>query len=304
VSTIRIVSLLPSATDIVCSLGLRHQLVGRTHECDWPPGIDEEPPMTADTLDTHRMGSREIHEAIGATVHSGSSVYALDTEALEGAKPDLILTQELCEVCAVSYTEVQQAARMLNVGVKVVSLEPRGIEDILEHVSLVAQLTDAEPAAEELLDELRHRLSHLREQTASLTRPEVFCCEWMDPIFAAGHWVPEQVDHAGGTELLGPRGEPSCEIPWERVVDADPEVLVLMPCGMPIERTLDELDALTSRPGWTGLRAVRTGQVWAVDASSYFNRPGPRVVRGAEILHAILHDEGRGLEETEAVRVS
>lgn len=300
----RIVSLLPSATDIVCSLGLRDQLVGRTHECDWPPGIERVPVMTRDTLETHGMGSREIHEAVGGTVHAGSSLYALDTEALEDAKPDLILTQELCEVCAVSYAEVSRAARMLEGEVNVVSLEPQGITDVLEHVALVARLTGAERAAEELLDDARHRLSSLRERAGGQRRPRVFCCEWMDPIFAAGHWVPEQVDYAGGVESLGPPREPSPEIPWDRVVEAAPEAVVLMPCGMPIERTLAELECLTERGGYRNLPAVREGRVWAVDGSSFFNRPGPRIVRGAEILHAILHAEGAALAGSEAVRVS
>lgn len=284
-------SLLPSATDIVCALGLRDDLVGRTHECDWPPGVEEVPVMTSDTLATHEMTSREIHEAIGGAVHSGSSVYALDGDALERAKPDLVLTQELCDVCAVSYTEVTEAARLLEGDVRVVSLEPRGLDDVLGHLELVGELCGVPERAREVTAELRGRLDRLREATSDLDRPRTFCCEWLDPIFSAGHWVPEQVDVAGGEELLGPRGEPSREIDWDAVAEASPEVLVLMPCGMPIDRTLGELPCLTGRPGYDELPAVGNGRVWAVDGSSYFNRPGPRLVRGAEILCGLLHPD-------------
>lgn len=287
----RIVSLLPSATDLVCMIGLRDSLVGRTHECDWPPGIETVPAVTADNLATHAMRSREIHEAIGGTVHSGSSVYHLDTAALDRARPDLILTQELCEVCAVSYRDVARAARMLETDMQVVSLEPRGIEDILEHVLLVGRLTETEEQAQEVVADARARLRALRDATRDLPRQRVVCIEWLDPIFAAGHWVPEQVAAAGGEEMIGRSGRPSREVSWEAVAEARPEVLVLMPCGMPIERTLGELDTLTGRPGWDDLPAVRAGRVHVVDASSYFNRPGPRVIRGAEILFHLLHPD-------------
>lgn len=287
----RIVSLLPSATDIVCTLGLRDQLVGRTHECDWPPGIEEVPPVTSDALSTHTMTQREIHDAIGGTVHSGSSVYHLDGEALERAKPDLILTQELCDVCAVSYQEVAGAARMMDADVQVVSLEPRSVEDILSHVELVGRITRSDAQAERVIEDARARLDGLREATASLERPRVFCCEWLDPVFVAGHWVPEQVELAGGEEVLGPRGAPSHPVTWGTVVEAQPEVIVLMPCGTPISTTMAELATVTTRPGWDELPAVRDGRVFAVDASSFFNRPGPRVVRGAEILAALIHPE-------------
>ncbi len=293
----RIVSLLPSATDIVCSLGLRDSLVGRTHECDWPPGVENVPAVTSDALATHEMTSADIHAAIGGAVHSGSSIYGLDTHALEMAKPDLIITQELCDVCAVSYEDVSHAARLLDADARIVSLEPHSIADILDHVLLVGKLTGADAAANEVVADAHDRLQRLRDATHELPRPTVVCIEWLDPIFAAGHWVPEQVEIAGGTEMLGPRGHTSHQVPWEAVTDAAPEVVVLMPCGMPIERTLGELDALTSRPGWNDLPAVRDKRVHVVDASSFFNRPGPRVVRGAEILFGILHPEVAGVTE-------
>jgi iron complex transport system substrate-binding protein len=304
----RIVSLLPSATDIVCSLGLRDQLVGRTHECDWPPGIEEVPAVTSDALATHEMTSADIHAAIGGAVHSGSSIYGLDGDALERAKPDLIITQELCDVCAVSYEEVTHAARLMDADAKIVSLEPHSVDDILEHVLLVGRLTGADAEAERVVADARDRIGRLREAVASRERPRVVCIEWLDPIFAAGHWVPEQVEIAGGEELLGPRGEPSHQVDWRSVVKAAPDVVVLMPCGMPIDRTLGELETVTSRPGWRDLPAVSDERVYVVDASSFFNRPGPRVVRGAEILFGLLHPEVDGVTspptEHEARRVA
>jgi iron complex transport system substrate-binding protein len=302
--SLRIVSLLPSATDIVCALGLRDSLVGRTHECDWPPGVETVPAVTSDALATHELSSADIHAAIGGAVHSGSSIYGLDAEGLEQAKPDLIITQELCEVCAVSYEDVTSAARLLDADAKIVSLEPHSIDDILGHIELIGSLTGTENRAQEVVDDARRRLGSLREACESRSRPRVVCIEWLDPIFVAGHWVPEQVEIAGGVEMLGPRHRPSHEIRWKAVVEARPEVVVLMPCGMPIERTLGELDVVTKRPGWDDLPAVRDGRVFVVDASSYFNRPGPRVVRGAEILHALLHRDGEGTTPEEAVRAS
>jgi iron complex transport system substrate-binding protein len=294
---VRIVSLLPSATDIVCTLGLRDHLVGRTHECDWPPGIEEVPAVTSDVLATHELSSADIHAAIGGAVHSGSSIYGLDTEALARARPDLIITQELCEVCAVSYMDVERAARMMDAGTRIVSLEPHSIDDILAHVELIGRLTGTEDRARSVVSEARARLDRLRAASRDLPHPGVVCIEWLDPIFVGGHWVPEQVEAAGGVDLLGPRGEPSHVVAWDDVLDAAPDAIVLMPCGMAIERTLGELGAVTSRPGWDDLPAVRAGRVFVVDASSYFNRPGPRVVRGAEILFGLLHLEAAGVTE-------
>lgn len=298
----RIVSLLPSATDIVCMLGLRDRLVGRTHECDWPPGIEEVPVMTASVLDAEGMLSREIDEAIGARVHSGSSIYALDVEALREAKPDLIVTQELCAVCAVSYTEVAAAARLLDAGAKVVSLEPRSLADILEHVLLLGRLTGAEAGAEAVVADARARLERLRHAAAGRAPARAVCIEWLDPLYAAGHWVPEQVEAAGGVDPLGRRGEPSVPVPWDEVRASAPYAVVLMPCGLSLERTLAEAGSLSALPGWDGLPAVRAGRVWAVDGPSYFNRPGPRVVRGAEVLASVLHGIGE-VSSSEAVRV-
>jgi iron complex transport system substrate-binding protein len=291
-SLMRIVSLLPSATDIICALGLRDSLVGRTHECDWPQGIEDGPAMTRDVLHTASMSEREIDVAVGRSVHSGSSIYALDHEALAEAKPDLIITQELCEVCAVSYTEVMRSARMMDIGTRVVSLEPHTIGEILDNVGLVGNLTGTENAARAVVADAGTRLESVRRSGASREPVRTVCIEWLDPIYAAGHWVPEQVAIAGGSELLGHLGETSKPVPWDAVCAAAPDAIVLLPCGLNIERARSDAAALSDLPGWTAIPAVKEGHVWAVDGPSFFNRPGPRVVRGVEILAHVLHGVG------------
>lgn len=299
----RIVSLLPSATDITCVLGLRDQLVGRTHECDWPPGIESVPVMTRSVLEPSKMSSREIDAAVGASAHSGSSIYNLEHEALAAAKPDLILTQELCDVCAVSYESVTAAARMMDIGTKVISLEPSSLEDILSNIKTIGALTDTEDHAHQVVTELRARLQAVREAVHGRERLSTVCVEWVDPIYDAGHWVPEQVDWSGGIELVGRRGMPSRVVSWDEVAAADPDVVVMMPCGFGVERSLQEAQALLGKPGWASLRAVPAGRVWAVDGAAYFDRPGPRTVRGVEILAHILHGVG-DIEREAAVRLS
>lgn len=298
----RIASLLPSATDIVASLGLTADLVGRTHECDWPLEVQDAPVLTRDVLATSWMGTREIHEAIETSVHSGSSIYELNAEELSAAKPDLILTQELCQVCAVSYKQVAKAARLLEADVRVISLEPRGIADILSHIQLIANLAGVSERGERVVDELRRRLQKIAEGVQGKRRPGVASLEWLDPLFCAGHWVPEQVTGAGGRERLGVAGEYSKEVDWTSVLNARPEVIILMPCGHSIDRAADDLHLLQERPDWDDLPAARSGRVWAVDGPAYFNRPGPRVVRGVEVLASLLHGVGDVLP-TEARRL-
>lgn len=299
----RIVSLLPSATDITCVLGLRDQLVGRTHECDWPPGIESVPVMTRSVLEHSTKSSREIDTAVGASAHSGSSIYTLEHEALAAAKPDLILTQELCDVCAVSYESVTAAARTMDIGTTVVSLQPSCLEDIFSNVETVGALTESEDRAHRIVTELRARLQAVRKAVRGRERVSTVCVEWVDPIYDAGHWVPDQIDWSGGIELVGRRGMPSRVVAWDDVAAADPDVVVVMPCGFGVERSRREAQALLGTPDWASLRAARAGRVWAVDGAAYFDRPGPRTVRGVEILAHILHGVG-DIERNEAVRSS
>jgi len=294
---VRIVSLLPSATEIVFSLGLGDELVGRTHECDHPQEALAVPVMTADVGGSPQDTSRETHDRVGRSIHRGRSLYRLDTDALAEAHPDLIITQELCEVCAVSYREVTEAVRAIDGDITVVSLEPTSIEGILNTISTVGAMAEAEDEAVGLVELLRERLGAIEnrvlERRLAGVRPRrVVCLEWLDPPFAAGHWVPEQVRRAGGWELLGNEGAKSVPTTWEQVRDVDPEQLMLMPCGFDARRTADEFDAM-DRPEWfDDLRAVSRGEVFALDGSGYFSRPGPRVIDGIALLAELFDPEG------------
>ncbi|MFB7835233.1 cobalamin-binding protein [Streptomyces sp. NPDC056056] len=294
----RIVSLLPAATDIVAQLGLAADLVGRTHECDWPPqDVAGVPVVTSAAFSSDALSSREISAAVGGAAHGGSSLYALDTEALAALAPDVVLTQDLCDVCAVSYQAVSRAVRVLDGGPRVLSLEPRTLDDVLDCLVTVGELLGVRERAERRREELRDRLTAVRGLTAGRVRPRVVAVEWLDPLWPAGHWVPEQITCAGGEPLLAAPGEHTKPMTWEDVRAARPDVLLVLPCGFPPERTVREREVLTSLPGWDDLPAVRSGAVWVLDGPAYFNRPGPRVVRGAEVLAHVLH----GVEAGEPV---
>ncbi|MFI5254530.1 MAG: cobalamin-binding protein [Candidatus Limnocylindrales bacterium] len=293
----RIVSLLPSATEIVFALGLGDELVGRTHECDYPPEAAAVPVMTTDIGAVAGAGGRQIHDRVRAQLHGGSAIYRLDEAALAAAGPDLILTQELCEVCAVGYRQVAEAVRRLDGEVAVVSLEPTSIEGILNTISTVGAMADAEDEAVGLIEILRERLGVienrvLERRLEGVAPQRVVCLEWLDPPFAAGHWVPEQVRRAGGWELLGRERERSVETSWDAVRQLDPAQLLLMPCGFDAATTRSEW-ARTPKPEWLGsLRAVAEGEVYALDGSAYFSRPGPRVIEGIGMLAEIMDPDG------------
>ncbi|MFC4001230.1 cobalamin-binding protein [Prauserella oleivorans] len=300
----RIVSLLPAATDIVVELGRLPDLVGRTHECDWPAGVASVPVVTASGVDSS-LASREISTAVGGA-HRGSSLYTVDSERLAALAPDLVLTQDLCEVCAVSYTQVAAAVRMLDAGPRVLSLEPRTLEEVLDSLRVVGAALGAEDVAADRIGSLRHRLDVVRHRVAGAPRPRVVALEWLDPLWPAGHWVPEQIEAAGGQALLAGRGEHTAPVTWDAVRQASPDVLLLLPCGLPPERALAELEVLAGLPGWHELPAVRNSAVWVLDDPAYFNRPGPRVVRGIEVLAHVLHgvDPAEPVTATEARRVT
>ena len=301
----RIVSLLPSTTEIVCSLGLEAALVGITHECDFPSSITSKPRLTSSRINHERMTSAEIDHAVRSQLDGHGSIYDLDEAKLRELKPDLILTQELCEVCAVSYKTVERAARMFDTDVKVVSLEPNTIADIFDNVRLVGELTARTGEAEQLISHLNSRLDRIREATALMDqRPRTLMLEWLEPPFAPGHWVPEQVAIAGGDHAFGKAGQRSVTTTAEEIREYAPEVIVLIPCGFYKEDILRQLPSARLPEGWNDLPAVRRGEVWATDATSYFRRPGPRVVEGVEILARILHPEIFGSpNDHQAVRV-
>ncbi|MFC4591187.1 cobalamin-binding protein [Sphaerisporangium corydalis] len=295
----RIVSLLPAATDIVAVLGLAGDLVGRTHECDWPPeAVASVPVVTRAGFSSDRMSSREISDAVGGASHQGSSLYTLDVERLAELAPDVVLTQDLCDVCAVSYTAVSRAVRVLDTGPRVVSLEPRTLTDVLGCLERVGDVLDVPDVAARRAGELRERLSKVGAAVAGRPRPRVAAIEWLDPLWPAGHWVPEQIRAAGGEPLLAEVGEHTTPMEWEALRASEPDVIVLVPCGLSPERTESEWRSLTLLPGWPDLPAVRSGQVWVLDGPAYFNRPGPRVVRGAEILAHVLHGVTAGAPTT------
>ncbi len=293
----RIASLLPSATEIVCAIGLEDELVAVTHECDWPPSILGKPVVTRSVHDLAAVGSRDIHARVTASMHGGSSLYELDEEALAATEPDLILTQELCHVCAVSYQEVNEVTRRIDADISVVSLEPTSIEGILHAITTVGAMAEVEDAAIDLVESLRERLGAVGQRVAS-RRDEgrqparVVSLEWLDPPFSIGHWVPEQIRRAGGWDLLGADGEKARETTWEDVAEVDPESLFLMPCGFHLAETIDEWRR-TDVPPWVGdLSAARRDAVFALDGSSFFSRPGPRVIDGIEMLAEIMDPEG------------
>ncbi|HEV7376945.1 MAG TPA: cobalamin-binding protein [Pyrinomonadaceae bacterium] len=302
----RIVSLLPSATEIVCALGLEDALVGITHECDYPPTVASKPRLTASRISHETMSSAEINHAVRSQLDGHGSIYELDEERMRLLRPTLILTQELCDVCAVSYKTVERAARMFETDVRVVSLEPNTIEDIFANIRTVGELTGREKEAEEVTRQLGARLTLVSAALENVRkRPRTLMLEWLEPPFAPGHWVPEQVRIAGGDHAFGRAGQPSHTTNAAEIRDYAPEVIVLIPCGYYKEDTLRQLPQSRLPEGWAELPAVRNGEVWAVDATSYFSRPGPRVVDGVEILARILHTEVFGApSEQEAVRVS
>ncbi|HVA86194.1 MAG TPA: cobalamin-binding protein [Candidatus Saccharimonadales bacterium] len=293
----RIVSLLPSATEIVCTLGLIDELVGVTHECDYPPEVIGKPVMTRSVHDLAGVRSSVIHQLVSSAVHGGSSLYELDEEALAVARPDLILTQELCEVCAVSYRRVNEVARQIDSSIAVVSLEPTSIEGIFNTISTVGAMTEAEENAVDVLEDLRERLGEIEERVQE-RRGEgqppirVVGLEWLDPPFATGHWVPEQIRRAGGWDVLGREGDRSVETTWDAIRDVDPEMLVLMPCGYHVGEAAREWKRTPRPPFWRELDAVRRGQMFVVDGSAYFSRPGPRVIDGMAILAEIFDPDG------------
>ena len=287
----RVVSLLPSATEILHFVGAGDSLIGVTHECDYPSGVETLPKLTSTPLDHHSMTSAEIDAAIGEHLTDTGSIYALDAELLEELEPDLVLTQGLCDVCAVSLSIVERATAGLPKAPRILSMNPTSLGGMLDATVEVGEAVGRGAEAREGVASLRERLARVEEATAELPRPSTGCIEWLDPPFSAGHWVPEMVRLAAGEELFAGEGEPSARLSWDEVFEAAPEVLVFMPCGFDAARTVEEARALAARPGWSDLPAVREGRVWAVDANSYFSRPAPRLVEGVEILARILHPE-------------
>jgi iron complex transport system substrate-binding protein len=288
---LRIISLIPSATEIVAALGLESALVGRSHECDYPSTVQALPICTAPNLNPQGT-SREIHDRVEDLLQSALSIYRIDLDALERLRPTHILTQAQCEVCAVSLAEVEAAVTQLtDCSAQIISLQPATLADVWTDIKRVAQALSVESDA--VIAGLDQRVAAIQHQTQALPhRPRVACIEWTEPLMAAGNWVPELVALAGGENLFGTVGKHSPWMQWDELLQADPDVLVVMPCGFDLAQTREAAIAdLTQHPSWHTLKAIQQHQVYLTDGNQYFNRPGPRLVDSLEILAEIFHPE-------------
>lgn len=288
----RIISLIASATEIVCALGFEESMVGRSHECDYPRSVEKLPVCSSSKADVDGS-SRAIDDQVRAIVADALSVYRVDAALLDDLAPTVIITQTQCEVCAVSLKDVEQAVcELVASEPKIVSLEPMDLGDVFKDIRTVAAALGRPERAERLNAGLTARLDAIRERSSGLgARPVVACIEWIDPLMHAENWVPELVEIAGGTVMVGEPGRHSGYFEFERMIEADPDVIAVMPCGFDIPRTAAEMPPLAAQPGWSELSAVRNDRVFLTDGNQYFNRPGPRVVESAEILAELLHPE-------------
>lgn len=288
----RVVSLICSATEIICALGHRDSLVGRSHECDFPRGIDALPALTEPQFNLDG-GSADIDRRVKSLLHDGLAVYRVDADLMAALKPDVVVTQDQCDVCAASLSEVEAAvAEWTGQETQVVSCKPEGLDDIWADIRKVGAALDAAEKAEAVVAGLRQRMADVAAQAAGAgARPRVAMIEWIDPLMAAGNWMPTLVEMAGGENLFGDAGKHSPWMTCEELQQADPDVIVILPCGFDMKRSIAEMPALTGQPGWDNLKAVRSGRVAVTDGHQYFNRPGPRVAESLEILAEILHPE-------------
>ena len=292
----KIYSFIPSATEMVYALGLGDQLCGVTHECDYPPEARTKPVAITSLIDSTSLSQRQIDDKVVESMSHGHGLYSIDKSLLRASKPDVVITQELCDVCSVSLRDVLSTISDLSASCNVVSLKPRGLNGVLEDILEVGEACGAQRAAEDLVESLEARIEAVRTRAEPLDRPRVFCVEWFDPVFASGHWVPEMVRIAGGEDALGLAGQDSRKIPWDQVLAFDPEVLILMPCGFEVGRAVEDLPLLARNKGWESIAAVRAGAVFATSSSAYYSRPGPRLVDGLELMGRMIHPEAFGGE--------
>jgi iron complex transport system substrate-binding protein len=289
---VKIASLLPSTTEIACALGLQAHLVGRSHECDFPTGVETLPVCTEARMDSS-LPSVEIDRQVKAILSQGISVYDVHADLLKALQPDIILTQDQCEVCAVSLKDVESAVcGWLGQPARIVSCSPMRLSDVWGDIRAVATACGVEDRGRALVDSLTNRVDRIAQMAQTLpNKPRVACIEWLEPLMSAGNWVPELVTLAGGVNLFGTAGEHSPWFSWEELLAADPDILIILACGFSLSRTRSEMSSLTEHPLWNQLRAVQTGQVYLTDGNQYFNRPGPRLVESVEILAEIFHPD-------------
>lgn len=286
----QIVSLLASATEIVSALGYEDCLVGRSHECDFPPSVEGLPVCSEPRIDIS-ASSGAIDRQVKSSLQDALSIYTVFKDQLKQLQPTVVITQSQCEVCAVNLKDVEEAVcDLLESQPEIVSLLPMALKDVWSDIQSVADALGDSPAGRNLIEKLQRRLQQLTDSIPDTnSRPTVVCIEWLEPLMPAGNWIPELVELAGGTSLLSEAGKHSPWMTWDDLVTADPDFIVVMPCGFGIDRTTQELHLLTEHPQWRGLKAVQNGNVYLTDGHQYFNRPGPRVVDSAEILAEILH---------------
>jgi iron complex transport system substrate-binding protein len=288
---LRIISFLPAATEMACALGLGDQLVGVTHECDFPSLARSKPVVVRNSLALEKMTTREIDVAVSQWIGSGRSLYEVDERLLQGLGPTHILTQALCQVCAPSGCEITRALNALPFKPEIVWFTPHYLEDIFDNLRDLGQLAGRLAKAEDLIASAHRRLQKIAELVRNAPRPRVLCLEWTDPYYCSGHWVPEMVEIAGGEDALGRKGADSVRIVWSEIASWSPEILIVSPCGFGTKKAVELTKSLLSQRCWSDLPAVRDQRVFAVDANAYFARPGPRIIDGVELLAHLIHPE-------------
>ena len=286
----RIVSFLPSATEILYELGVGDRIVGVTHECNYPEQAKSKPRVIHSSFDPNTMTSQEIDNKVIDLMHSGKDIYILDDEILKKANPDLIIAQGICEVCSPYTKEISRAVTILDNKPEIIILEPHNLGNILENIITIGNKVGKIKEAEKLVLELEQRILYVNRRSVDLPK-KVLCIEWLDPLFIAGHWVPQMIEMACGIDGLGFSGSSSRRIKIEEVIEYKPDLIVLMPCGFDVQRTISEYEKLANNPQWKSLDAVKNNEVYAVNANEYFSKPGPRTVTGLEILAKIIHPE-------------
>jgi iron complex transport system substrate-binding protein len=284
----KICSLLPSATEILFALGLGEQVAGVSHECDFPPEARSKPVLIKSRI-SHTQSAAAIDRQVREFLERGESLYSVDFEVLRAIEPDLIVTQDLCHVCAATPDDLGAALAHLQQQPRVVTLNPHSLADVCADIRAVGDATGRPEQADAVVAEFDRAVANVERSVAGLDRPRVLCLEWLDPPYVAGHWVPEMVERAGGVDVLGHQGKPSFRVEWEAVLAARPEVIVVMPCGYSLAAAEKEFRGLPLPPGWSGLPAVRDGRVFVVEASGYFSRPGPRLAAGLGVLAEAIH---------------
>ena len=285
----RIISLLPAATEIICALGLANNLVGRSHECDYPESV-KSLPVCSDAKFYPGANSAQIDQQVKEILTEAMSIYKIDKELIQILKPDVIITQAQCEVCAVSLKDVEEAlSDLVAAETKIISLEPNTLADIFREIKEISVTLGVEEAGNQLLEDLEERIDLVKHKLKFFpAKPKVALIEWLSPIMVAGNWIPELVEIAGGFPLLAENGKHSPFVEWQQIYDANPDILVVAPCGFTISRTLQEIDLLLNLPGWRDLEAVKNNRVYIADGNAYFNRSGPRIVDTIEILAEII----------------